>query len=86
MVYKNAEFAKYLPDFNAKKPISREYLFNVLCQNSIFKLQIVNSVDPTFFQENISNGYKQRKEHDAEKRARKFEVTKLMYDLIKGSN
>ena len=38
MVYKNAEFAKYLPDFNAKKPISREYLFNVLCQNSIFNL------------------------------------------------
>lgn len=49
-------------------------------------MQIVNTVDSNFFQANIPNGYRLRKEHEAEKRSRKFEVTKYMYDLIKGSN
>ena len=29
MAYSSPEISRYLPDFNAKKPVSRGYLFNV---------------------------------------------------------
>ena len=102
MAYKNINIRSFLPDLiSEKKQLNREYLFNVsvIYSTSIHSIasclldfdvyshiQIVNSVMPSFFEENIRNGYKQRKENEAEKKQRKFEVTTFMYKLITSSN
>jgi hypothetical protein len=46
----------------------------------------VNTVDEGFFEKNIPNAYKQRKEHEAEKKMRQVEISSFMLDLITNSN
>jgi len=49
-------------------------------------MKIVNTVDQDFFQQNVVNAYKQRKEYQAEKQQRNFEMTQMMYNIIMSSN
>jgi hypothetical protein len=68
-------FMQYLPDLGESRVPNREYLLN-----------IVNTVDPSYFRENIKWAYKQRKDFKVQKEQKKCEMSTFMYELIKSSN
>ena len=74
----------YLPDPTHEKPINREYLFNVRAAN--FNVQIVNTVDPNFFETNIPEAFRARKVANAEAQNKMVEVLPYFLDVIKNSN
>lgn len=72
----NLNFLPYLPDLTQlKRPPNRQYMFNVSPVLAHTLLQIVNTIDPTFFMENIRSGYEQRKHRHADKHDSKIEMS-----------
>ena len=58
----------------------------MLQATSHLSCQVINSLKPAFFPENIRNGLQKRKEQAAEKKKQFIEVTQDIYDLITNSN
>jgi hypothetical protein len=77
-VVRDAKLKQYLPDLTDSegriKTISRQFLFN-----------IINSLKPEFFPQNITGLMKSRKEDQAEKNKTFIEVKSHIYDLIMNS-
>lgn len=46
----------------------------------------MNTVDPDFFQKNIPEAYRLRKNLDNERKQKNFEITNFMFNLISQSN
>lgn len=82
----NVKFTQYLPDLERQqRPLNRKYLFNVSMPD-LNSLQIINTVDPTFFPTNIHFGYQQRKDRHADKTNQKTIFQNEVFELVMGSN
>ena len=73
---------QFLPELKGLKPINREYLFNVKIIMINIQMQIINTVKPEFFPENIRYALQQRQEAAMMKQNRFIEITNDMYNLI----
>ena len=85
LALRDGRIRDYLPDPTHEKPINREYLFNVSVPLADI-IQIVNTVDPTFFETNIPEAFRVRKVANAESQNKMVEVLPFFLDVIKNSN
>ena len=76
----NPEIRMYLPE-----PISSDSS-DAIGVNKDFLYNIVNTLDEEFFQKNISEAYRKRKEQEMERKQQSLSITSYMLDLIRSSN
>ena len=66
--------------------LSAYIYINSLYNQPYYTPQIVNTIDPQFFIDNIKHAYAARKMKNVEVKKRECDITEFMYNLISNSN
>lgn len=74
-VKQDKEVMLFLPDLRNKQTFNREFMFN-----------IINTVKPSFFPENIKKALQQRREMAMMRDNKYISISSDMYNMIVGSN